>query len=856
MKPDFKKLLPVIVAIVAFAAISLIYFKPLLDGKKEIRQGDVNNYKGASKEISDYRKTHSDEPLWTNAMFGGMPAYQISAIYKGNVAEFIDKIFQLGLPHPAGMVFLYFIGFYILMLCLKVDPWIGIVGALAYGFSSYFFIIIEAGHNSKAHAIGYMAPLLGSIILTLRGNRIAGGALTALFTALELYTNHVQITYYLFLLVAVLMVVELVNAFRQQAIKGFINSCLVLAVAVLIGVLPNITNLWATYEYGKYSTRGRTELTIKANNQKNDDIKTSGLDKDYATQWSYGKSETFTLLIPNFKGGASEAIGKNKDALKNVDPQFKQDVAGFGAYFGDQPFTSGPVYVGAIMFFLALLGMFIIDSNIKWVLFIGTLLSITLAWGKNMMWLTNIFFDYFPAYNKFRAVSMILVIAELTIPLLAALALDKIYSSIKSGDQLVELKLLKKKVSAQKLLFISTGVVGGFALLCALAPTMFNSFQGENELQQIVQQVQQRNPDVSAAQIENSYAPLLEQAEIARKSIFTGDAFRTFIFILLAAAALWAYMTRKINKQLLAGIMVVFVLADMWPVAARYLNNENYIPKAQNEVPFAKSKADEIILADNSPDYRVLSLGNPFNDAGTSYYHKSVGGYHGAKLKRYQELIDFHIDSDITKLYQGLRSGGITDSVLQATFEKTKILNMLNTKYVIGTPDAAPLPNTKAYGNAWFVNEYKLAQNADEEIKGLGTIDPKTTAIIDQRYNNDLNGFIPKPDPAATIKLTSYEPNHLVYETKAASDQLAVFSEIYYPKGWNAYVDGNPAAHFNADYVLRAMRVPAGNHKIDFKFEPSVYFTGNKIAMVGSILLLLALGGAAFMEFRNRKKTA
>ncbi len=856
MKFSIKTLAPYIIAIAAFLSVTLVYFQPVIDGKKELRQGDIINYKGASQEIQDYRKTTGKEALWTNSMFSGMPAYQISVQYKANLVQFIDKVFMLNLPHPAGLVFLYFIGFYILLLCLRVDPWLAIAGALAYGFSSYFFIIIEAGHNSKAHAIGYMAPLLGAIILTLKGNKYSGGALTALFMSLELYANHVQITYYLFLLVLIFMVVEFISALKHKNIKNFVVSCAILVLASVVGVLPNISNLWATYEYGKYSSRGKSDLTIKANNQKNDDIKTSGLDRDYATQWSYGKSETFTLLIPNFKGGASEQISKaDKDALKGIDPQMKQTVASMQSYFGEQPFTSGPVYIGAIMVFLAVLGLFIIDSNLKWVLFIGTVLSILLSWGKNMMWFSNLFFDYFPAYNKFRAVSMILVLAELTIPLLAVLALERIYTKIKSGDDLIDLPLLKKKISVQKTLFISLGIVGGFSLLCYLAPGIFNTFQAENELSSIVKQELQRSPETTKQQLENALVPILDQTEIARKNIFQADAGRSFVFILLSALLIWLLLKQKLNKKLFVLSLSLLVLVDMWQVAARYLNKENFVPKSQNQVPYVQSRADEFILGDTSPDYRVLKLGNPFNDASTSYFHKSIGGYHGAKLKRYQELFDFHIEKEYNNIISSLNTVK-SDSMLQALLSQNKVLNMLNTKYIIYNPEAPPLLNESANGNAWFVSDYKLVENADAEILGLKDIDPKKTAVVNQSFKEELNGFAAKADPSADIKLLSYQPNDLMYESKSTSEQLAVFSEIYYPKGWNAYIDGKLTNHFCADYVLRALRIPAGTHKVEFKFEPKVYTSGERISMIGSFLLLLVVAGGLFFEWKNKKTSA
>ncbi|MHB8261404.1 MAG: YfhO family protein [Bacteroidia bacterium] len=845
---NFKKFLPHIVAIGAFLVISLFYFSPLIDGKKQIQQSDIMHFKGTAQEIVDFRKDHpEEEPLWTNSMFGGMPAYQISVQYHANLMKYVDNAFLLWLPHPIGMVFLYFFGFYILLLCLRINPWIAAVGALAYGFSSFFFIILEVGHNTQAHAIAYMAPLLGGIILTLRKNYILGGALTTLFAALELYANHVQITYYFFMVVAAIMLVEFYAAIKEKRILDFIKRGAIVAVAIVIAVLPNISNLWATYEYGKYTTRGTSDLTINENGQSNAANKTSGLDKDYATAWSYGISETFNLFIPNFKGGASESIAQhNKGALDAVkDPQMRQYVGNMYSYFGNQTFTMGPVYIGAIMIFLAVLGLFLIKDRIKWALLAITIISIMLAWGRNLMWFTDIFFDYFPGYNKFRSISMILVIAELTIPLLAVLALQKIYESTAT----TQVSIGKKTMPINRVLIIVAAITGGFALLCYLAPDMFNKFQADNELSTLVRQVKQQNPEAQVAQIENMYAPVLEQTELARKAIFKSDAIRTFIFILLVFGALWLFLTKKINQQLMIAALAIFVLADMWPVAARFLNSSNYVPKAQMQNPFPKTKADEYILQDKTLDYRVLKLGNPFNDASTSYWHKSIGGYHGAKLKRYHELMSFQLDQEMASLMQSLRSSGVSDSSVNLAFTKTQVLNMLNTKYVIVNDDAPPLPNIQANGNAWFVKNILSVNSANDEILKLSDINTKEIAIINSIFNIQNSAF--QYDADASIKLNSYQANKLVYETNAKTEQLAVFSEIYYPKGWIATIDGKESPYVNADYVLRAMLVPAGKHTIEFNFKPAVYVVGEKISLAGSLLVLLISFGGMFYAYKK-----
>ncbi len=798
---SFKQVLPYLSAVAIFAVITLAYFSPLLEGKK-LKQSDITQWKGMSKEISDFRESTGEEALWTNSMFGGMPAYQISVRYKGNVLRYLDQLMQLYLPQPAGMLFLYMIGFFILLLVLKVDKWLAIAGAVAFAFSSYLFIIFEAGHNSKAHAIGYMAPVLAGIILTYRGRYLAGGIMAAIFLSLELLTNHLQITYYLMIIAGIFVVTELIGSIREKKLPGFAKATGVLLIASILALATNITSIWATYEYGKETIRGKTELTSEKTNR------TSGLDKDYATGWSYGVMETFTMLIPNFNGGSSQgALTEKSNVYKtlkenNIDSnQAKNIIKALPLYWGTQPGVAGPVYIGAIIMFLFVLALFVVDNRFKWWLLAATVLSILLSWGKNFMPLTDFFLHYVPGYNKFRAVSMTLVIAELCIPLLAILGLQKVIS----GD------IDRKKLS--KYLYYSIGITGGISLFFALAGSSIFSF---------------------AASVDANLPEwLIEPLRQDRAAILSADAFRSLVFILLAGAAIWAMINKVVIKTplVLFSVLIMLFLIDMWTVNRRYLNNDSFVRKSVDAVPFQPSVADEIIMKDKDPNFRVFNqtVGNPFADASTSYFHKSLGGYHGAKLRRYQELIDLHLAKGNMNVY-----------------------NMLNTKYFIVPDPQGGQPqmqiNMEALGNVWFVNNARMVNNADEEINALTDFVPTETAVYDKRFASQLEGRIISKDSTATISLTDYKPNHLTYKSQTGSDQLAVFSEIYYDKGWNAYIDGKSAPYFRANYVLRAMIVPTGSHTIEFKFEPKVYATGEKIAYASSILLvLLALGTLGLM---------
>ena len=813
----WKKSMPYFVGVLLFIIISLAYMNPVLEGR-QLMQQDVIRHKGMAKEILDFREKTGQEALWTNSMFSGMPAYQISVKYPGNLVQYMDKAIRLGLPRPADYVFLYMLGFFILLLVLKVDPWLSLVGALAFGFSSYFFIILEAGHNSKAHAIGYMAPVIAGIILTYRGKYLAGGALTLLAMALEVLAGHPQITYYLGLLLLIYGVFKLVEAIRKKNYIHFGKATLVVIVAVGIAVLTNITSLWATYEYGKYTIRGKSELTTEKDNR------TSGLDKDYATQWSYGISESMSLFIPNVNGGGTRSLGEDKGNLENVDPNYKEYVARANQYFGTQPFTSGPVYAGALVFLFFILGLFIVQGQIKWWLLAGTLFSILLAWGKNFMGPTEFFLDYFPMYNKFRAVSMILVLAEITMPLLAVLALNEVYKSP---------EVLKQKIKiggmGLNVFWLSLGFSLFIALIFALVPSLFLNFLTPDELAQLAKQ-KASNPTAAG-----QYADLYANIAMARESIVKSDALRSLLFVVFGGASVWLFSLGKLKKGMLTGILLVLVVFDMWGIDKRYLNDDNFVSSRKLETPYAMSQADKIILKDKDPDYRVLNFTvDPFADASTSYWHKSIGGYHAAKLRRYQELYDHHIKKNFN----------------------IKVLNMLNTKYFIQPNESkkpAVVPNPRALGNAGFVKEINQVANADEELAALADFNPETTAVVNKKFSEQLTGFKAQADSSAQIALIEYQPNHLKYQSNTQSEQWAVFSEIYYEKGWNAYIDGEQQPYFRANYVLRAMRVPAGKHLIEFKFKPRVYRVGENISLVYSILLILILIGFVDSETNQCK---
>lgn len=815
----FQKSLPYITAVIIFILISFIFLNPVLEGKK-MKQSDITIFKGMSKELVDYREQTGEEALWTNGMFGGMPAYQISTKYPNNWIKKVDKVIKLGLPHPVNLLFLYFLGFFILLIILKIDPWLAIIGSFAFAFSSYFIIIFEAGHNSKAHAIAYMAPLIGSIILTYRGKYLLGGALTALFAALEISANHLQITYYLLIFIVIMGFFILFDHLKRKAMPHFGKATAVLIIAALLAILPNLTNLWVTSEYSSQSMRGKSELLKEGVAQ------TGGLDKGYATQWSYGIGESWSLLFPNAKGGGSGALAANKKAMEEVDPQMRQAFAQnrISSYWGDQPITAGPTYAGAIMVFLFILGLFYVKGWLKWALLAGTIISITLAWGKNFMPLTSFFLDYFPLYNKFRAVSMILILAEFTIPVLGILA---IWEIIKNPE------IIKEK---HREFFIAFGLTGGLLLMFYILPSVFFNFLSQMEEQQLGS-----NPQ---------YADFIFNMEAARISIFKADAIRSFIYITLMAGLLYAFSLKKFNKNILLVVFAVLLLADMFTINKRYVNEDSFDKRKRIENPYTPSVADKAILADKSLDYRVLNLGGTFQDGRTSYYHKSIGGYHSAKLGRYQDLIDFRLSEEISDLIETLQNSG----GFEAVNDKLKVLNtinMLNTKFIIYNPQAPPIMNPYANGNAWFVEGTKWVENANVELDELTFTDLKTTALVDVRFKENLEGFKPSTFAGNTIKLVDYQPNHLIYETNCTSEQLAIFSEIYYNKGWEAYIDGEWTPHFRANYTLRALRVPAGKHKIEFKFLPKSYYTGEKIALFGSILILLVFFSIIGFEIKK-----
>ncbi len=816
------KILPHIIAVIFFILISYAYFTPLLEGKS-IKQSDNIHYRGMSKEIRDYREKTGEEALWTNRLFGGMPGYFISTLYPNNHIRSVHSLMMIG-ERPASMVFLALVGFYITLLLLGVNPWISIIGAIAYAFSSYFFIILAAGHNTKAIAIGYMAPLIASVIYTYRRKLLLGLALTGLFLALIIIANHPQITYYAAITVVIYIIFEFVRAIRNKQINPFIKASLFLLIPLILGVGSNLGRLWTSYEYTDFSMRGKSELEINKENQ------TKGLDKDYATRWSYGVDETFTLLIPNYKGGASQGeLSRESNTYKalerqNIPPaRARQFTDNAPLYHGDQPFTSGPVYLGALVLFLFVFSMYLIKGPIKWWVITASILAILLSWGNNFEGFTHFFMDYFPAYNKFRTVSMTLVIVEFLVPLFAFLGLKKFFTEKISKEQFY--KALKHSIY----------ILGGICILFLLLPGIFQNFAAASDAQMP--------------------GWLTEPLREDRKALLRKDAFRSLVFILLGAGTLWAYYTKKLKYSYTLLLIGAFILIDMWTINKRYLNEDNFAPEREVKNPFSKTQADQFILQDNEKNFRVLNLTvDIFNDAGTSFYHNSIGGYHGAKLQRYQDMIEFHIQKQIQNIGRTLQSDN-PQQKLDQTLKNQEVLNMLNMKYIIYNKNATPIRNPYRFGNAWFVNDYKIAPDAMSEIQALNEIDPQQTVVIHQEFEEELDVETFEKDTTGSITLTHYEPNHLKYDYEADSKQLVVFSEVYYPAGWKLYIDGEKADLFRANYILRAAIVPAGEHEVEMKFKPKSYYLGNKISGYSSVILLIfVIGAIGFEGYRYYKK--
>ncbi len=817
IKNKIKPLLPHIIAVVIFIVVAFAYFYPVLEGKV-LKANDSTVSKINSKEIQDYRAKYDKEPLWTNSIFGGMPAYLISTLYPGNLVKKVDN-FLRKFKMPVSVLFLSMTGFYILLIIFGLNPWLAIAGAIAYGLSSFFFQILGAGHNTQAIALAYMPPMIGAIYYSYRKDVIKGALFTAFLLALEIQANHPQITYYALLCLLIFGIVEFIYSLKDKTVLKFLRTSAILIIPFVIAVGINFASLYTTYEYGKYSTRGKSDLV---DNSKNN---SAGLDRDYITYWSYGVDETFNMLIPNYKGGGSHPFDRDSRTVKVLNSNGATEAATqMPKYWGTQPGTDGPHYVGAIVFFLFILGLILVKGPEKWWLLAATILSIMLAWGKNFMPLTNLFIDFFPGYNKFRAVTMILIIAEFCIPLLGFIALRDIFNGT----------LTKKEII--KGLKIATGITGGFLLLTLALPAIAGSFLGQEE----------------AA----VYPPWLKTALIAdRKELLRSDSFRSLVFIILAVAVIFAFISEKLKSKAAIVLLALLIFADLWSVDKRYLNADKFERPSSIQKALAPSPADTYILNDKS-HHRVLNITlSTFNDnSPTSYFHKSIGGYHGVKLERYQELIDTSIIRNI-ELVQAAGNNAKSIEEWQTVFPHTSVLNMLNTKYVIYNLSAVPLENPNALGNAWFVEKPVLVENANAEISAINYLDPAKEAVIDKKFKEQINKESYPVLENEKIELVSYLPDVLTYKYTAKEEKLAVFSEIYYPAGWKAFVDGKETPYFRANYILRGIVLPAGDHEIKFSFEPSSYYTGNKISLASSLLLILLFAGYYAYVFIRKQKS-
>lgn len=826
----FKKLLPDLVVILFFAVIAFLYFFPAVTEGRILAQHDAVAGIGSGREMQEYLEKTGERTRWTNSIFGGMPTYQMAPSYDStNTLGFIQQVYHLFLPTYVWYVFVMLLGFYILLRAFDFKVWLASLGAVLWAFSSYFFIIIAAGHIWKLMTLAYIPPTIAGMVLVYRKKWLAGGVVTALFVALQIFSNHPQMSYYFLFVMLFMAIAYGVLAWQKKQLPDFFKSTGVLVVAGLVGVCVNLSNLYHTYEYSKESMRGKSEL-VKENSADQTD---SGLERSYITQWSYGIGETFSLLVPNVKGGASVPLAANEKAMEKANPAYQSLYAQLGQYWGEQPGTSGPVYVGAFVMFLFILGLFIVKGPMKWALVVGTVFSITLSWGHNFMGLTDFFIDYIPMYSKFRAVSSILVIAEFTIPLLAMLALKEV---MEQPALFVEQK---------KAFYISFGLTGGLSLLFALFPTVFfPSYVSSMEMNAL-------QGAIPADQL----APILVNLEEMRRSLFTADAWRSFFVIVIGCVLLGGYLFRKWNAKVTVGALLLLCIVDMWSVNKRYLYDEQFVAKGTEMKPFIEpSETDKEILKDKTLDYRVLNMAtNTFNENNTAYWHKSIGGYHAAKLRRYQEMIEAHIQGEMETLFTKIPEVGADLSKIDVT--DTPVLDMLNTRYYIVPLQqgaTAPLFNPHALGNAWLVKEVKYVNNANEEIDAIHGMNPRETAIVDKRFAETVKQPAAMPDSLDNIVLKSYAPNALQYEVDTKQGGTVVFSEIYYP-GWRSYIDGEEVSHGRANYILRAMNVPAGKHTIEFVFDPQSLHATETIAFIALGIMLLGALGAIVMGLRKTK---
>lgn len=800
MKLNFKVLQPYLIPVIIIILANIIYFLPQFEGKV-VRQGDTIQYQGMSKETADYREKTGEEALWTNSMFGGMPTYQISARAKNNLLQYVEKAGQLFIPRPAGYFIFGMLGFYLLLLLLRVNPWLSLLGALLFGFSTNNFILFEAGHNSKVMAIMTSAPVIAGVLLVLREKYLVGAAVFGVALGLNIAANHPQMTYYLALCLAILVLIHLINAIKENKIASFAKGMGIMALVAVLAIGASASKLWTTYEYTKFTMRGGQiiqddpQSTTHAN-------KKGGLEWDYAMQWSNGMGDILAGFIPKVVGGGSGEWLDGKSSLGKAVGQ--RQPFQFGTYFGSLPFTSGPVYYGVIAFLLFVLGLFIVKGEVKWWILSVVLLTSLISLGKNFEIFNKLLFDYLPVFNKFRAPSSILSITAIFIPLLGAIGLSQV---IKDKD----------KTKYLKPLMITTGILGGIALIMWIAgPSFFNLATSSDE---------QYPADLKNA--------ILDQ----RASMITSSALRSLFFILIAAGIIYAYLKEKLTSVVMIAALTVFGVIDLFQVGKGYLDKKDFVSKSTYKTEFQPREVDIQILQDKDPNFRVLDATiNTFNSASSSYFHKTIGGYSAVKMQRYQDLIDHQI-----------------------TKNNMAVFNMLNTKYFIGKgPDDKPSVqrNPAALGNAWFINDFVIVNDAKTEMDSLTHFDPAGEAIVNQEYKDYIQGL--QLSKNGTIALKSYSPNKIEYDSDATSDQFAVFSEIYYGPnmGWQAYLDGKPVEHIRVDYLLRGMKVPSGKHTITFEFKPQSYYAGEQISLISSALLLAFLAFVIFKSIRKEDKPA